>query len=308
MSVRKVSVIGAGFVGASTVQRISEKELANVVLVDIAEGIPQGKALDMKHSSPLTGASHIKGTNNFKHIKDSQVIVVTAGIPRKPGMSREDLAKANYKTISAICENIIKYAPNAITIVVTNPLDVMAYAAYKKLGMHSSRVFGMGGVLDTARYKSLLAEELQISVSDISAIVLGEHGDKMMPLINYTTVAGIPIKKLLERDVIDRIVEETKKSGGKIVGYLKTGSAYYAPSAAVTEMVDSILNDKKRLFTVSTLLQGEYGIKDAFVGVPVVLGVNGVERVIELELHGKQLSELKSSTDKLKKQVKLLDI
>lgn len=304
----KVSVIGAGFVGATAAQRIAEKELADVVLVDIIDGIPQGKALDMLESGPVEGFnSNIMGTNDYKDIAGSSVVVTTAGLPRKPGMTREQLVEVNAKIITEVAENIKKYAPDSIIIVVTNPLDIMTYVAYKKSGFKPNKVFGMAGVLDTARYRTFLAMELGVSIEDIQAMVLGGHGDEMVPLVDYTTVSGIPVRKLLEESTIEKIVDRTRKGGGEIVNLLKTGSAYYAPSASAVQMVEAVLKDKKRLLPASALLNGEYGIKGAYVGVPVIIGANGIERVIELELNDKDLKQLTASAAIIKENIATLE-
>lgn len=307
--IEKVAVIGGGFVGATAAQRIAEKELADVVLVDILEGIPQGKSLDMLQSGPVEGFdSNVVGTNDYKDIEGAKAIVVTAGLPRKPGMSREDLVKTNAKIMTDVCENIKKYAPDAAVICVTNPLDVMTYVAYRVTGFKPNKVMGMAGVLDTARYRTFLAREIGVSVEDIQAMVLGGHGDDMVPIIDYTTVSGIPVKKLLSQEKIDAIVQRTRKGGGEIVNLLKTGSAYYAPSASAVQMLEAILKDKKRLLPVAALLNGEYGIKDAYAGVPVILGKNGVEKIIELDLCEDDRKLLEKSASVIHENIAKLDL
>ncbi len=281
----KIAVIGAGFVGSTAAQRIVEKDLGDVVLVDILEGVPQGKALDIRQSAAVEGFSaSITGTNDYTAIQGAEVVVVTAGVARKPGMSREDLAKINAGIIADISAKIKENAPDAYVIMVTNPLDIVTYVAWKVTGFPANRVFGMAGVLDTSRYKAFLAMELGINVADIQAMILGGHGDAMVPLVDYTTVAGIPMRKLLADDVLAGIVQRTRKGGGEIVGLLKTGSAYYAPSASAVQMVEAVLKDSKRLLPAAAYLDGQYGLNDLYVGVPVVIGKDGVEKIIELEL------------------------
>ena len=298
----KITVIGAGNVGATTAQRIADNELANeVVLVDVIEGIPQGKGLDMYESTPITKADvKIIGTNGYDETANSDIVIITAGVARKPGMSREDLLNTNFSIVKDVTAKAVEKSPNAILIVVTNPLDIMAYTAWKVSGFEKHRVIGMAGVLDTARFRTFIAMELNVSVEDVYAFVLGGHGDDMVPLVRYTTVAGIPVSELLPKDKIDKIVERTRKGGGEIVSYLKTGSAYYAPSAAITEMVKSIVRDKKRILPCSVLLQGEYDLNDVFVGVPVKLGRNGVEEIIELKLTEEEKQALHKSATRVK--------
>lgn len=281
----KITIVGAGNVGATAAHWAAAKELGDIVLIDIVEGVPQGKALDLLQAGPVEGFDcRIIGTNSYEDTADSDVVVVTAGVARKPGMSRDDLLKTNYNVVTSVVKQIAEYSPNAIVIVVTNPVDVMTYAAWKTLGWPTNRVMGMAGVLDTTRYRTFLAMELGVSVEDITALVLGGHGDSMVPLVRYTYAGGIPVEKLLPRERIDAIVERTRYGGGEIVNLLKTGSAYFAPGASVIQMVEAILKDKKRLLPVIAYLDGEYDQKDIYVGVPVILGRNGVERVVEIEL------------------------
>lgn len=299
----KITIIGAGNVGATTAQRIIDNELANeVVLVDIVDGIPQGKGLDMYEATPITGVDvKVIGTNGYEETANSDIVIITAGVARKPGMSREDLLNTNFGIVKEATLKSIEKSPNAIIIVVTNPLDVMAYTAWKVSGFERHRVIGMAGVLDTARFRTFIAMELNVSVEDVYAFVLGGHGDDMVPLVRYTTVAGIPISELLPKEKIEQLVKRTREGGAEIVSYLKTGSAYYAPSAAIVEMVESIVKDKKRILPCSVLLQGEYGLNDVFVGVPVKLGKKGVEEIIELKLTDEEKQALHASASRVKK-------
>lgn len=299
----KITIIGAGNVGATTAQRIVDNELANeVVLVDIVEGIPQGKGLDMYEATPITGVDvKVIGTNGYDETANSDIIIITAGVARKPGMSREDLLNTNFGIVKEATLKSIEKSPNAIIIVVTNPLDVMAYTAWRVSGFERHRVIGMAGVLDTARFRTFIAMELNVSVEDVYAFVLGGHGDDMVPLVRYTTVAGIPISELLPKEKIEQLVKRTREGGAEIVSYLKTGSAYYAPSAAIVEMVKSIVKDKKRILPCSVLLQGEYGLNDVFIGVPVKLGRRGVEQIIELKLTEEERQALYASANRVKK-------
>lgn len=297
--VNKITVVGAGNVGATAAQRLAEKELAKkVVLVDIAEGIPQGKGLDQWQSAPIElYDTRIIGTNGYDETADSDVVVITAGIARKPGMSRDDLMNTNAGIVKSVAEQVAKTSPNAILIIVSNPLDVMCHVAMKASGFPRERVLGMAGVLDTARYRAFLAEALDVSVRDIQAMVLGGHGDTMVPLISYTTVSGIPITQLMARDVLDKIVDRTRNGGAEIVGFLKTGSAYYAPSAGAIQMVEAIVQDQKRILPCAAWLQGEYGMKDLFLGVPCKLGRKGLEQVLEVELTDAERAALGKSAD-----------
>ncbi|MCC6927440.1 MAG: malate dehydrogenase [Gemmatimonadaceae bacterium] len=297
--VNKITVVGAGNVGATAAQRLAEKELAKqVVLVDIAEGIPQGKGLDQWQSAPIElYDTRIVGTNGYDETVDSDIVVITAGIARKPGMSRDDLMNTNAGIVKSVAESVARTSPNAILIIVSNPLDVMCHVAKKASGFPRERVLGMAGVLDTARYRAFLAEALDISVRDIQAMVLGGHGDTMVPLISYTTVSGIPITQLMARDVLDKIVDRTRNGGAEIVSYLKTGSAYYAPSAGAVQMVEAIVQDQKRILPCAAWLEGEYGMSGLFLGVPCKLGRKGLEQVIEVELTSAERVALGKSAD-----------
>lgn len=304
---KKVSIIGAGNVGATTALLIAQREIADVVLLDIVQGMPQGKGLDIAEASPIEGFdSSIKGTNDYSEIRGSDVVVVTAGFPRKPGMSRLDLLQKNAVIIKEISQNIVEHAPSSVVIVVTNPVDVMSYYAWKMTGFPKNRVLGQAGVLDSARFATFIAWELKVSVEDISAMVLGGHGDEMVPLPRYTTVSGIPITELLPEKTIQGLIERTKKGGTEIVELLKDGSAFYAPGSAVASMVESILKDKKRIMPCSVYLKGEYGIDDVFVGVPVKLGMNGVEEIIQLKLTERELIALQNSAKVYKEGIRSL--
>jgi malate dehydrogenase len=295
---KKVTIVGAGNVGATAAHWIVSRELADVVLTDIIEGVPQGKGLDLMEATPIIGSDvRVTGSNGYEETSNSDIVVITAGFPRKPGMSRDDLLKKNYDIISATLENVVKYSPNTILILVTNPLDAMAQAAYRLSHFSRNRVIGMAGVLDAARFATFIAMELKVSVENVNAFVLGGHGDTMVPLPRYTTVSGIPITELLDTATIERLVKRTRDGGAEIVQYLKTGSAFYAPSAAVTEMVDAILKDKKKILPCAAFLQGEYGIRDLFVGVPCKLGARGIEQVIEVKLTPEEHAALKRSAE-----------
>jgi len=295
----KITVVGAGNVGATAAQRLAEKNLARtIVMVDVVEGVPQGKALDQWQSGPVEGYdSRVYGTNDYELARESEIFVVTAGIARKPGMSRDDLVKTNAGIVKTVCEQIARVAPKSIIVVVSNPLDVMCYVALKASGFPRERVIGMAGVLDTARYRMFLAEALDVSVEDIQAMVLGGHGDTMVPLISYTTVSGIPVTQLLAQDKLDAIVARTRSGGAEIVAHLKTGSAYYAPSAAAVQMVEAIVLDKKRILPCAAWLQGEYGLRDVFCGVPCKLGAGGLERIIEVKLTDQEKKDLSVSAE-----------
>jgi malate dehydrogenase len=297
--VNKITVVGAGNVGATTAQRVAEKELARtVVMVDVADGIPQGKGLDQWQSAPIEGFdSRIVGTTSYEETRDSDLVIITAGIARKPGMSRDDLLNTNAGIVRSVSEQIAKTSPKAILIVVSNPLDIMCYVAMKASGFPRQRVLGMAGVLDTARYRAFLATELDVSVRDIQAMVLGGHGDTMVPLISYTSVSGIPITQLIDKTRLDAIVERTRTGGAEIVKHLKTGSAYYAPSAGAVQMAEAIVNDQRRILPCAAWLQGEYGMKDLFLGVPCKLGRNGLEKVIEVTLTPDEKAALQKSAD-----------
>jgi malate dehydrogenase len=304
----KITVVGAGNVGATAAQRVAEKELARqVVLIDVVEGIPQGKGLDQWQSAPIEGFdSRVIGSNGYEESAGSGIYIVTAGIARKPGMSRDDLLTTNANIVRQVSENIARVSPKAIIIMVSNPLDVMCYVAMKATGFPRERVIGMAGVLDTARYRAFLAQEIGVSVEDIQAMVLGGHGDTMVPLISYTTVSGIPVTQLIDREKLDAIVQRTRTGGAEIVGFLKTGSAYYAPSAGAVQMAEAIVKDKKRILPCAAWLQGEYGMNDLFLGVPVLLGRNGMERVIEVELTDDERAALKASADAVLEPMKLV--
>jgi malate dehydrogenase len=304
---RKVTVIGAGNVGANTAQKIAAKELADVVIVDVVDGVPQGKGLDMLESAPVEGYDvRIVGTNGYEETADSDVVVITAGFPRKPGMSRDDLLLANYDVVKSATEQAVKHSPNAILVLVTNPLDAMCWTALKVSGFPRERVIGMAGVLDTARFRTFIAEELEVSFENVTAVVLGGHGDTMVPLVRLTNVSGIPLSELTDEATIERLVQRTRDGGAEIVKYLKTGSAYYAPAASTTEMVESILKDKKKVLPCAVYLQGEYGFKDLFVGVPVKLGKNGVEKVFEIKLNQGEITALKKSAAAVEELVQVL--
>ena len=310
---KKVTVVGGGFVGSTTAQRIHDAGLADVVLTDILEGVPAGKALDMAESGPILGsdakASGIStASDDYKGTENSDIVVITAGFPRKPGMSRDDLLKANYDVIKAVVEGIVKLSPNAILIIVTNPLDAMAQAAFKISGFPKHRVLGMAGVLDSARMSTFVAEALNVSVENVHSFVLGGHGDDMVPLTRYSTVAGIPLPELLPKDKLDAIVTRTRKGGAEIVNLLKTGSAYYAPSAAAVQMVEAILKDKKKILPCAVYLEGEYGIKGLFVGVPVKLGEKGIEQIIEIKLTPEEKEALDKSSASVRELVNVLGI
>lgn len=304
----KISVIGAGNVGATLVQRLAEAELAKfVAVVDVVEGVPQGKALDILESGPVYGYdTQVIGGNTYEIIEGSEIVVVTAGSPRKPGMSRDDLLNINAKIMTDVCQNIKKFAPNSTVIVVSNPLDAMCHVALEVTGFPHKRVFGMAGVLDTARYKTFLAEALKVSVQDIQGFVLGGHGDTMVPLPRYTSIAGVPLPDMMDKAKIDKIVQRTRDGGAEIVQYLKTGSAFYAPSASVVAMIESIVKDKKRILPCAVYLTGEYGLKDLYVGVPVKLGKDGIEQVIEVQLNDDEKAMLKKSADAVQELVTAL--
>ena len=306
--VNRITVVGAGNVGATAAQGLARRELAReVVMIDIMEGIPQGKGLDQWESAPIEGFdARVKGTNNYADTANSDLVVITAGIARKPGMSREDLLNTNAGIVRSVSQQVKATSPNSIIIMVSNPLDVMAHVAMQTTGFPRERVIGMAGVLDTARYRSFIALELDISVEDIQALVLGGHGDTMVPLASYTTVSGIPLTQLLSRDRIDALVDRARTGGAEIVSLLKTGSAYYAPAAATVQMVEAIVRDKKRILPCSAWLQGEYGMRDLFLGVPCKLGRNGLERVLEVELTQEERAALAKSADAVRETMALL--
>ena len=304
----KVTVVGAGNVGASCALRLADKELADVVLVDIVEGVPQGKALDILEACPVEGSDvRVSGSNDYEVTANSDIVVVTAGFPRKPGMSRDDLLLKNYEIVKACVEPAVKYSPNAILIIVSNPLDAMCHVAYKVSGFSKNRVIGMAGILDTARFRTFLAEAAEVSVENVVASVLGGHGDTMVPLVRYTSVAGIPITDVLDQETIAAIVQRTRDGGAEIVKHLRTGSAFYAPSSAVVEMVGSILKDKKKVLPCAAYLEGEYGVSGLFVGVPVKLGSRGIERIYELNLAEDESAALKMSADAVQELVNVLE-
>lgn len=306
---QKVAVVGAGNVGATAAQRLAEKNLARtVVLIDVLEGIPQGKALDMYQSGPVEGFdTRLIGSNGYDEAAGADLFVVTAGIARKPGMSRDDLVKTNAGIVKSVSEQIKRVAPKSIVVVVSNPLDVMCYVAMKTTGFPRERVIGMAGVLDTARYRTFLADAIGVSVEDIQAMVLGGHGDTMVPLPSYTTVSGIPVTQLIDQTTLDKIVDRARNGGAEIVAYLKTGSAYYAPSAAAVQMVEAIALDKKRILPCSVWLQGEYGLKDVFCGVPVKLGARGLEQIVNVKLTDAERTALQASAEAVRSTMKALE-
>jgi malate dehydrogenase len=305
----KVTIVGSGNVGATAAHWIASKELADVVLIDIVEGIPQGKGLDLLEAMPIEKRdSNIVGTNDYADTANSDIVVITAGIPRKPGMSRDDLLNTNHKIMNDVVGKIVHRSPNCILIIVSNPLDAMAQAAYKMSGFPRERVIGMAGVLDSARFRTFIAQELKVSVENVTAFVLGGHGDTMVPLPRYSTVAGIPITELMEKATLDRIVQRTRDGGAEIVKHLKTGSAYYAPSAAVTEMVEAILKDKKKILPCAAYLNGEYGIHGLFVGVPVKLGAKGIEQIIEIKLTSDEKAALEKSVAAVKELIAVINV
>ena len=308
--VNKITVVGAGNVGATAAQRIAEKELArHVVMVDVAEGVPQGKGLDQYQSAPIEGFdSLVIGSNGYDESAGSDIVVITAGIPRKPGMSRDDLVNTNAGIMKAVCQQVKQTSPDAIVIVVSNPLDVMCYVAKEVTGFPRERVIGMAGVLDTARYCAFLAMAMDVSVKDIRAMVLGGHGDTMVPLVSYTSVSGIPVTQMLDKATLDAIVQRTRDGGAEIVKYLKTGSAYYAPSAGAVQMVEAIVNDQKRILPCAAWLEGEYGLSGLYLGVPCKLGRHGLEKVIEVELSADERAALEKSAQAVREPMAALSI
>ena len=306
---KKVTVVGAGNVGASVALRLADKELADVVIIDILEGIPQGKALDTLQAGPVMRSdSQVTGTNDYKDTANSDLVVITAGFPRKPGMTRDDLLKKNYDVIKPTTEQVVQYSPNCILIIVTNPLDAMCQAALRVSGFPKHRVIGMAGILDSARFRTFIAQELKVSVENVQAFVMGGHGDTMVPLVRFSQVAGIPLTELLDAATIERIVKRTRDGGAEIVKYLKAGSAFYAPSAAVMEMVEAILKDKKKILPCAAYLEGEYGIQGLYVGVPVKLGENGLEQIIEVKLTADEQKALQKSAGAVKELVDVIKI
>lgn len=306
---KKITVVGAGNVGATTAQRLAEKHLAEeIVLIDIIKGVPQGKALDIWESSPVElFDTKVHGTNSYVDTANSDIVIITAGLPRKPGMSRDDLLASNVKIVKEVTQNVADNSPQAILIIVSNPLDVMSYVALKVSGFEKNRIIGMAGILDTARFRLFVSEALNVSVNDVSAMVLGGHGDSMVPLTKYTTVSGIPINELLPEDIILKLIVRARKGGAEIVNYLKTGSAFYAPSSAVVEMADAIIKNRNRILPCSVWLEGEYGINGVFCGVPVKLGSNGIEQIIQLNLSSKELEALKNSAEDVRRNIRKLN-
>ena len=304
---KKVTVVGAGNVGANCALRIADKELADVVLVDVIEGVPQGKGLDLLQSGPVHGYdATITGANDYAPTANSDIAIITAGFPRKPGMSRDDLLLANYDVVKMATEQVAKHSPDCILIVVTNPLDAMTQAAYWVSRFTKNRVVGMAGVLDSARFRTFIAAELQVSVENVTAVVMGGHGDTMVPLVRLSSVSGIPLTELMDQATIDAIVNRTANGGAEIVKYLKTGSAYYAPSAAAVEMAESILKDKKKVLPCAAYLEGEYGINGLFVGVPVKLGAGGIEKIYQIKLTAQEQAKLQKSADSVQELVNVL--
>ena len=304
---KKVTVVGAGNVGANCALRIADKELADVVLVDVVEGVPQGKGLDLLQSGPVQGYDvQVTGANDYEPTANSDIVIITAGFPRKPGMSRDDLLLANYDVVRTATEQAATYSPNCILIVVTNPLDAMAQAAYWVSKFSKNRVIGMAGILDSARFRTFIAQELNVSVENVTAVVMGGHGDTMVPVVRLSGVAGIPLTELMDAATIDRIVTRTRNGGAEIVKYLKTGSAYYAPSAAAVEMAESILKDKKKVVPCAAYLEGEYGIHGLFVGVPVKIGARGIEQIYEIKLTDEEQAMLQKSADAVQELVDIL--
>jgi malate dehydrogenase len=305
----KISIVGAGNVGATAAHWIMAKELADVALIDVVEGVPQGKALDLSQAEPIEGSDvHIVGANDYAATANSDIVIITAGLPRKPGMSRDDLLNTNYKIMSDVVTKVVAQSPEAILIIVSNPLDAMAQTAYKQSKFNRQRVIGMAGVLDAGRFKTFIARELNVSVEDVTAFVLGGHGDTMVPLVRYTTVAGIPISELIPKDRIDAIVQRTRDGGAEIVKYLKTGSAYYAPSAAAVEMAEAILKDKKKILPCAAYLEGEYGINGYFIGVPCKLGAAGIEQIVEIKLTEEEDAALKKSAAAVKELCAVINV
>jgi len=309
MGRKKITVVGAGNVGATAAHWAAEKELGDVVLVDIIEGMPQGKALDLMEARPVEGFDvSITGTNGYEETAGSDVVIITSGLPRKPGMSRDDLLQKNKEIVASVTKAVVKNSPDCIIIVVSNPLDTMSYVAKAVSGFPKNRVMGMAGVLDTARFKVFVAMELNVSVEDVQALVLGGHGDSMVPLIRYSTVAGIPITELIAEDRIKAVVARTRKAGGEIVSLLKTGSAFYSPSASGVQMAEAILKDKKRILPCAAYLEGEYDLNDIFFGVPVILGANGIEKIIEVSLTEEEKAAVQQSAVEVKQSIQSLNV
>jgi len=305
----KITIVGAGNVGATTAHWSASKELGDIVLVDIIEGIPQGKGLDLYQAGPVEGFdSRITGTNDYDATEGSDIVVITAGIARKPGMSREDLLSTNAKIVGGVAREAVQRSPDCILVVVSNPLDTMVWVAKEVSGFPKNRVVGMAGILDTARYRTFLAEAADVSVEDVQALVLGGHGDAMVPLVNFTSIGGIPVTEFLSRDVLEKIVDRTANGGAEIVGHLKTGSAFYAPGAAVTQMIEAIVKDKKRILPCAAYLEGEYGVSGIYLGVPIKLGKDGVEQVIELPLSEDERAALMKSAEGVKASIGLINM
>ena len=304
---KKVTVVGAGNVGATAAQRLAEKDLCDVVLVDIVEGVPQGKALDLTEAAPIEKHdAHLTGTNGYEETAGSDIVIITAGIPRKPGMSRDDLISTNAGIMKSVTEQIAKLSPDAVLIIVSNPLDAMCHVAFDASGFPKERVLGMAGVLDSARFRAFISMELNVSVENTHAFVLGGHGDTMVPLPRYSTVAGIPITELMSQDRIDALVDRTRNGGAEIVSLLKTGSAYYAPASAAVEMAESILKDKKKILPCAVYLEGEYGLEKLFIGVPAKLGAGGMEEIVEIQLTDEEKAALDHSADAVRELVEIL--
>lgn len=307
---KKISIVGSGFTGATTALMIAQKELGDIVLVDIPnmENPTKGKALDMLEASPVQGFdANIIGTSDYKDTEGSDIVVITAGLARKPGMSRDDLVNTNAKIMKAVTKEVVKYSPDCFIVVLTNPVDAMTYTVYKESGFPKNRVIGQSGVLDTARFRTFVAQELNVSVEDVTGFVLGGHGDDMVPLLRYSYVGGIPVETLIPKDRLDAIVERTRKGGGEIVNLLGTGSAYYAPAASIVQMVEAILKDKKRILPAIAYLEGEYGYEGMYLGVPTILGGNGIEKVIELELNEEEKAALEKSAQSVKNLLNILE-
>ncbi|MGG1615603.1 malate dehydrogenase [Paenibacillus sp. NRS-1781] len=308
---KKISIVGAGFTGATTALLLAQKELGDIVLIDIPqlENPTKGKALDILEASPIQGFdSQVTGTSNYEDAANSDIVIITAGIARKPGMSRDDLVNTNAGIVKSVCENVKKYAPDSIVIILSNPVDAMTYTAYQTLGFPKNRVIGQSGVLDTARYCTFIAQELNVSVEDVRGFVLGGHGDDMVPLVRYSSVGGIPIETLISQERIEAIVERTRVGGGEIVNLLGNGSAYYAPAASLTQMTEAIVKDKKRIIPVIAYLEGEYGYQDLFLGVPTLLGGNGIEKVFELELTDEEKVALDQSAESVRNVIKIVTV
>lgn len=304
---KKITVVGAGNVGGTLAQRLAERNYADLVLIDVVEGLPQGKALDLLQAGPIVGYDcQITGTNNYEETKNSDLVVITSGVARKPGMTRDDLLYTNMEIIRSVTQNIVKHSPDCIIIMVSNPLDAMAQVAFQVSGFPKNRVMGMAGVLDTARFRTFLAQQAKVSVTDTYSFVLGGHGDTMVPLPNYTTIAGVPVSQVLSKGVLEQLIQRTRDGGAEIVKHLKTGSAFYAPSASVAQMVDSILYDQKKILPCAAYLEGEYGIEGVFVGAPVKLGAKGIEQVVEIALSPEEKKALERSAESVKELIDLM--